>query len=48
MTYTKPEVLCVGSALQLVRQHVEKRMHCLDSDGSGKFNATCSAYDADE
>jgi hypothetical protein len=48
MSYTKPEVIAVGSALDLVRQHVEKIQNCLDSNGSGKFNATCSAYDADE
>jgi len=48
MTYTKPELVVLTSALEGV-QHVDKGLpHVLDSDGTGDFNAQINAYGADE
>ncbi len=52
MTYTKPEVVLVGSSLAAIQAHQVKTYITLDAATSGpnqgQFNSTASAYEADE
>jgi len=48
MTYAKPELVALTSALEVI-QHVDKgRPYLLEYDGSGNYYETINGYEADE
>ncbi len=48
MTYNKPEVVKLDSALSAIQNGQAKGSHNFDSNGSGDDKATATAYEADE
>lgn len=47
MQYNKPEMVAVGSAVDVIQSNLAKGLNPIDSQGQGDFT-TAAAYEADE
>jgi hypothetical protein len=47
MKYSKPEVVPVGSAVDVIQSNLAKGLNPIDSQGQGDYT-TAAAYEADE